>query len=79
MTREHQHQLETIFRDVLALPDTADLRTVRQLNHAAWDSLGHVTLMAALESEFELTLDTGEMLMLTSFEAVRLFLTEKGL
>jgi acyl carrier protein len=72
-------RLEAIFREVLALPVDADFKKVRQLNQAAWDSLGHVTLMAAIEGEFAIALDTSEMLELTSFEAVRLFLEGKGL
>ena len=78
MTAERERQLEAIFREVFSLPADADVRRVRQLNHEAWDSLGHVTLMAALESEFGVALDTNEMLTLTSFEAVRLFLESKA-
>lgn len=79
MKPENLARLEAIFREVLALPEGTDMRKVRQLNQDAWDSLGHVTLMGALEGEFGITLDTSEMLALTSFEAVRLFLEEKGL
>jgi acyl carrier protein len=79
MTPERERQLEAIFREVFSLPEGVDVRGVRQLNHEEWDSLGHVTLMAALESEFSVTLDTNEMLTLTSFEAVRLFLESKAL
>jgi len=79
MNPENLSRLEAVFREALSLPAEADVRKVRQLNQAAWDSLGHVTLMAALEGEFGIALDTSEMLALTSFEAVRLFLEEKGL
>ena len=78
MKPENQQRLEAIFREVLALPPGVDVRRVRQINQATWDSLGHVTLMAALEGEFGLTLDTSEMLGLGSFDAVRLFLEDKG-
>jgi acyl carrier protein len=77
MTPEQQARLEAIFREVFALPEGTNLRGLRQINQPAWDSLGHVTLMAALEGEFGVTLDTSEMLGLTSFEAVRLFLEER--
>jgi acyl carrier protein len=79
MKPESQIRLEAIFREVFALPADTDFKKVRQLNQVAWDSLGHVTLMAAIEGEFGIALDTSEMLELTSFEAVRLFLEEKGL
>ena len=77
MIHEREARLEAIFREVFALPDGTSVRTLRQINLPAWDSLGHVTLMAALEGEFGLVLDTSEMLGLTSFEAVRLLLQEK--
>jgi acyl carrier protein len=78
MIPERQARLEAIFREVFALPEGTNLRALRQINQPAWDSLGHVTLMAALEGEFGVVLDTSEMLGLTSFEAVRLLLEEKA-
>jgi acyl carrier protein len=79
MKLDNLEQLEKIFREVFELPEVADVRKVRQISHEGWDSLAHVTLMAALEGEFAIALDTSEMLDLTSFEAVRLFLEERGL
>jgi acyl carrier protein len=79
MQAENLEQLEKIFREVFGLAAGADVRRVRQISHERWDSLAHVTLMAALEGEFGIELDTSEQLELTSFEAVRLFLEEKGL
>jgi acyl carrier protein len=78
MKTEDLERLETIFREVFELPAGADARKVRQISHDGWDSLAHVTLMAALEGEFGVTLDTSEMMELASFEAIQLFLEEKG-
>jgi acyl carrier protein len=84
MNADNLDRLEKIFREVLSLPAGVDLDQVHQdsdpdVDEASWDSLGHVTLMTALEGEFGITLDTSEMLELTSFEAIRRFLEEKGL
>jgi acyl carrier protein len=34
----------------------------------AWDSVGHMTLVAALEDEFGISLDTDDIIDLSSFE-----------
>jgi acyl carrier protein len=74
-----QSTLEQVFRAVLQLPETADVRSIRQVNQKSWDSLAHVSLVAAVESEFNLSVDIAESLELTSFEAFALFLEERGL
>ncbi len=33
-----------------------------------WDSVGHMTLIAALEDEFDIMLETEDMMSLTSYE-----------
>jgi acyl carrier protein len=71
--------LEQVFRAVLQLPDDVTVRTVRQVNQKSWDSLAHVSLIAAVESEFGLSVDLADSLELTSFEAFALYLEERGL
>lgn len=68
--------LEAIFRAVFDRPDSSDVSGIRQLTEHAWDSLAHVSLVSAIESEFSLTIDTGDALELTSFEAMRLYLED---
>ena len=34
----------------------------------AWDSVGHMTLVAALEDAFDISLDTDDIIDLSSFE-----------
>jgi acyl carrier protein len=79
MKSDHLERVEAIFREVLTVPPDTDLRAVGQDSDVGWDSLGHVTLMTAIEGEFGLTLDTSEMIELTSFAAIQRFLEEKGL
>jgi acyl carrier protein len=68
-----------IFRAVLELTPGTDVTRVRQINEGNWDSLAHVSLVAAIESEFSITLDAADALRMTSFEATQLLLEEKGL
>lgn len=58
---------------VSEIPDDASTE-----NFAAWDSLGHMQLMLALEAEFGLSLSTEEMLELTSLDRVEALLRREG-
>jgi len=78
MTAQSIEKLQEIFRAVFDLPATDDVTRVRQVSARKWDSLAHVTLVAAIESEFNLSIDTADTLRMTSYEATRLLLEEMG-
>lgn len=62
-------RLQDIFRAVLELPDNADVARIDRETAGSWDSLAHVTLVAAIESEFGISLALSESLALDSFQA----------
>ena len=70
-------RLEAIFRAVFELADTQDVMTVRQISEKKWDSLAHAMLVAAIESEFGISIDIAEALEMTSFQATQLLIGEK--
>lgn len=72
-------KLQDIFRAVFELPAGADVTRLRQISEKKWDSLAHVSLVAAVESEFGLTIDAADAMRMTSFQATQLLLEEKGL
>ncbi len=72
-------KLRDIFRAVFELKPGTDPTRVRQINEPNWDSLAHVSLVAAIESEFGISLDAADELRMTSFQATQLLLEEKGL
>jgi acyl carrier protein len=72
-----QDKLQEIFRSVFELAPTAEVTGVRRLTEPKWDSLAHVSLVAAIESEFGIELDTADALGITSFRATELILQEK--
>jgi acyl carrier protein len=76
MTLENEQKLEDVFRAVLSLPPDRDLKTLQQVDTPSWDSLAHVSLVAAVEGEFGVVVDVVEALELTSFQAVRDYLEE---
>jgi acyl carrier protein len=78
MTADGEAKLNEIVRAVLQLPADADISRARQLSLESWDSLAHVSLMLAIESEFGVSIDIGEQIGLTSVPAIRLYLEERG-
>ena len=78
MTSEKREKLRVIFRLVFQLSPSAEVAGVRQLTEEKWDSLAHVSLVAALENEFNIQIDTSEALQLTSYQAAELLLDEKS-
>ena len=76
--RDTDERLQAIFRGVFSLPGDADVSRCRQISMPEWDSLAHVSLVAAIESEFDLSVDTADSIGLTSYESARLYLEELG-
>jgi acyl carrier protein len=77
MTEQAEAKLQAIVRAALDLPGDADVRGARQLAVESWDSLGHVSLMLAIESEFGVSIDVADQLRLTSYPAIRRYLEER--
>lgn len=78
MTDEAQAKLQEIVRAVLDLPPDAEVKHARQLSIATWDSLAHVSLMLALESEFAVSIDVADQIRLTSYAAICAYLEERS-
>ena len=71
-------KLEQVLRVVFELPATADVTQLSQKSQDNWDSLGHVKLTTALESEFNVSIDTADSMRIDSYEAIRQLLEERG-
>ena len=69
--------LQELVRAVLELPADADVTSTAQRVSPSWDSLAHVTLMTALESEFDLEIDLDDSLLLTSYDSVRKYVAAR--
>jgi len=79
MPNDTRARLEEIFRAVFNAPAAVDVTVAQQKKTPEWDSLAHVMIVTAIESEFGITLDADEQLRMTSFEATAALLTERGL
>lgn len=66
-------RLREAFRTALDLPADAPVDDLRYQDDDKWDSLAHMSLIATLEDEFSVMIDTDDVINLSSFdEAVRI-------
>ena len=73
-----EEKLSAIFRAVFDLSAAHNVRDVRQINFPAWDSLAHVTLIGAIESEFGVEVDVEDSMEISSFDAALAHLESRG-
>lgn len=78
MQEENFTKLKEIFMAVFELSES-QVAGYRKINNRSWDSLATVTLIAAVESEFDIFIDESAYEGFTSFSAVELKLDEIGL
>ena len=78
MKTQTSDRLQDIFRAVFDLSDDFDITTLDNSNSPRWDSLDHVSLVTAIESEFGVSLDAGDQLRMSGYAAAAQLLQEKG-
>ena len=78
MSNAVRDRLQEVFRTVLELPTGSDVRSISQESEPGWDSVAHVWLVSGIESEFNVSIDTGDSLRITSFESAERLLREMG-
>ncbi|MEO3776407.1 acyl carrier protein [Micromonospora sp. B11E3] len=61
-------RLRTVFVDALELPEGTDVESLTYRGIEQWDSLGHMTLVAAIEDEFDVQLETEQVIDMSSFK-----------
>lgn len=66
-----------ILRTVLQLPEGAPIERLRQPDTPTWDSLAHVSIVAALEGELGIEIDPADSLDLTSYTAIVEYLNDR--
>lgn len=58
------------------LVEESDLDGLKYQDIASWDSVGHMSLMAALEEAFEIEMDIDDIIEFSSFEVGRSILAK---
>ena len=64
-------RLRAVFVHALELDDSIDHVDVENLKYrdiAAWDSVGHMTLIAAIEDEFDVEFDTDQVIDMSRYQ-----------
>jgi acyl carrier protein len=68
-----EERLKKVFVEALGLAPEIDPTGLAYAQNPAWDSVAHMQLISALEGEFDIMLETDDVLALSSFqEAVRI-------
>lgn len=56
------------FKEALDLDNDVDISSLVYREHPEWTSVGHMIIIAALESEFDTMLETDDILAMSSFD-----------
>jgi acyl carrier protein len=56
------------FKEALEIDEAIDRSSLVYRDYAEWTSIGHMTLVAALETEFDTMLDANDILDMSSFD-----------
>lgn len=71
-------KLTKVFADTFGVkPEDVDGLTYQSIEQ--WDSVGHMTLIAAIEDNFGITMDTDDIIDLSSFGKAKAILKKYGL
>ena len=68
-------KLDKVFADTFGISVDQTAGLVYQ-GIEAWDSVGHMTLVAAIEDNFDIMLDTDDIIDMSSFEKAQEILTK---
>lgn len=71
--------LEDVFRIALEIEKTEDVDSLRYGSVPAWDSVGHMILVAALEKNFGFKLTMGQILDIETFDDAKRLLVSQGM
>lgn len=60
-------KLAKVFADTFGISE-AETKGLQYQSIEQWDSVGHMTLVAAIEDDFDIQLDTDDIIDMSSFE-----------
>jgi len=78
LAQSSEQKLRDIFADVLHLPLSEINDDVAYDQTKGWDSIAHMSLIAALDAGFEIMLDTDDVIDMSSFAKARSILRKYG-
>ena len=77
-TESIDDRLRRVFVETLDLDDGVDVPNLKYRDIEAWDSVGHMSLVAAIEDEFDVQFDTDQVIDMSSFKVAADMLRDMG-
>jgi len=71
-------KLKTSFFSGLGLPKDINVVELKYRDIKQWDSVGHMQLVTQIENDFDVMLDSEEVIALSSFTKAKEILTKHG-
>jgi acyl carrier protein len=65
---DNLNRYRKVFMSTFGISDEALISGLQYQSHPNWDSLGHMSLVASLESEFSISMDMDDVIDLESYE-----------
>ncbi|WP_216212934.1 acyl carrier protein [Amycolatopsis aidingensis] len=69
-------RLRDVFVEALDLGEDVDVQNLKYRDIEAWDSVGHMALVAAIEDEFDVQFETDQVIDMSSFKVAVDMVTE---
>lgn len=63
----NENKYQRIFLEAFELPSDTDTEVLEYNTFDAWDSIGHMQLIAMLEAEFDIMMDMDDIIDLSSY------------
>lgn len=73
-----QERLREVFVEALELGGEIDVENLSYRDIEAWDSVGHMALVAAVEDVFDVQFDTDQVIDMSSFKVALEYLQAMG-
>ncbi|WP_142848933.1 acyl carrier protein [Telmatospirillum sp. J64-1] len=72
-------RLVQTFRDALGLSPEVDIPSLTYRSISEWNSVGHMQLVAGIETEFDVMLETEQIIDMSSFDKALEILASHGI
>ena len=72
-------ELKAVFTTAFGVAPESDFESVAYGETEGWDSVAHMALVAAIESKFDIMLDTDDVIALSSYPEAKRILNRYGL
>jgi acyl carrier protein len=75
---DNERKLQATFREALDLPESTDVAALTYRGIPQWDSVAHMQLVSAIETGFDLMLDTEDVLGMSSYDKAKEIVGKHG-